>query len=114
MVDDPADYRWSSYRSNALGQSQPIVTPHSIYLALASNAKERQATYRALFRAHLDQAALDDIRLSLNQSQPLGDCRFPDTMTRMLGERWQPKPRGRPPAPAGRNDDSSDQTELPL
>jgi putative transposase len=114
IVDDPADYRWSSYRTNALGQSQPIVTPHALYLALARSAKERQAAYRALFRAHLDQAALDDIRLSLHQSQPLGDSRFHDTIARMLGERRQPKPRGRPPTAASQDGDGRDQTELPL
>ena len=32
------------------------------------NDKERQGAYRALFRAHLDRAAIDDIRLALTQN----------------------------------------------
>lgn len=29
MVGHPAEYLWSSYRANALGQHDPIVTPHA-------------------------------------------------------------------------------------
>ncbi len=76
MVDDPAHYRWSSYRANALGQTDSLLTPHSLYLAIGQTDKARQANYRALFRAHLDSAAIDDIRLALNQNQPLGNSRF--------------------------------------
>jgi hypothetical protein len=28
MVDDPAHYRWTSYRANGLGQFGAILTPH--------------------------------------------------------------------------------------
>ena len=28
MVAEPADYRWSSYRANGLGQHDPLVDPH--------------------------------------------------------------------------------------
>ena len=96
MVDDPAHYRWTSYRRNGLGQANPLVTPHPLYLALAGDDKERQAAYRCLFRAHLDQKAIDDIRLALNQSQPLGSSRFYAGIEGATGKRREPKPRGRP------------------
>ncbi len=114
MVDDPAGYRWSSHRACALGEPQPILTPHPLYLALGKSPTERQSAYRALFRAHIDPVALDDIRLSLNQSQPLGDRRFHDTIARMLGERRQPRPRGRPRSPISQDGTAGDQVELPL
>jgi putative transposase len=96
MVDDPAHYRWTSYRANALGQTDARLTPHALYLALGSNDKDRQTAYRALFRAHLDGAAIDDIRLALNQSQPLGNARFYAKIESMTGVRREAKPRGRP------------------
>ena len=96
MVDDPAHYRWTSYRSNGLGQPDARLTPHSLYLALGRSDHDRQATYRSLFRAHLDRAAIDDIRLALNQSQPLGNARFYAKIERMTGERREARPRGRP------------------
>ena len=54
MVDDPAHYRWTSYRANGLGRADALVSPHPLYLALAGTKAERLAAYRALFRAELD------------------------------------------------------------
>lgn len=68
MVDDPAHYRWTSYRHNALGQANPYLTPHPLYRAIGRDNTERQAAYRDLFRAQLDNNAIDDIRLALNQN----------------------------------------------
>jgi len=96
MVDDPGHYRWTSYRANGLGQPDARLSPHPLYRALGRDDKERQAAYRALFRAHLDRAAIDDIRLALNQSQPLGNARFYAKVEEMTGIRREAKPRGRP------------------
>ena len=71
MVDDPAHYRWTSYRTNALGQASALITAHALYRTLGATDKARQGAYRALFRSQLDKAAIDDIRLALNQNQPL-------------------------------------------
>jgi putative transposase len=100
MVDDPAHYRWSSYRSHALGQASSILTPHPLYLALAPQAAQRQVAYRGMFRAQLDEPAIDDIRRALNQNQPLGNARFLARIARSLGERREARPRGRPPSEA--------------
>jgi len=96
MVDDPAHYRWTSYRANALGQADARLTPHPLYMALGATDKDRQAVYRGLFRSHLDQAAIDDIRLALNQNQPLGNERFLARIERVTGMRRETRPRGRP------------------
>ena len=96
MVEDPAHYRFSSYRANGLGQADSRLTPHPLYLALGKSDKARQAAYRALFRPQLDKAAIDDIRLALNQNQPLGNNRFYAKIERMTGVRREARPRGRP------------------
>jgi putative transposase len=97
MVDDPAHYRWSSYRCNALGQPEPLVTPHAIYTAFGGDASTRGERYRALFRTQSDHDPIGDIRLALQQSQPLGNSRFADTIEQMTGQRREVRPRGRPP-----------------
>lgn len=51
LVRDPAEYRRSSYRANALGEADALVTPHAVYCALGRNPAERRAAYRAGFRA---------------------------------------------------------------
>jgi putative transposase len=96
MVDDPAHYRWTSYRANGLGIADNRISPHALYLALGRGDKQRQAAYRALFRTQLDRPAIEDIRLALNQSQPLGNERFYAKIEKMTGARREAKPRGRP------------------
>ena len=49
LARDPADYRWSSHRANALGEADPLLTPHALYFALGRGAAERCAAYRAGF-----------------------------------------------------------------
>lgn len=70
MVDDPAHYRWSSYRANGLGQDDPLLTQHDVYLALGQEDAARLIDYRGLFRSELDDEAIDDIRMALDQGQP--------------------------------------------
>jgi len=52
VVASPGQYRWSSFRANALGHDDPLITPHSHYCALGRSAAARQAAYRALFAIH--------------------------------------------------------------
>jgi putative transposase len=49
-----------------------------------------------LCRSQLDEAAIDDIRLALNQNQPLGNERFLARIEKMTGMRREARPRGRP------------------
>ena len=96
LVDDPAHYRWTSYRHNALGQANPYLTPHRLYRALGRDGAARQAAYRDLFRTQLDGKAIDDIRLALNQNQPLGNSRIYGRIEALIGQRREVRPRGRP------------------
>jgi putative transposase len=96
MVEDPAHYRWTSYRANALGQPDARLTPHPLYRALGRDAKEQQSAYRTLFRTHLDRVAIDDIRLAVTQSQPVGNALFLAKIEHMTGIGREVKPRGRP------------------
>jgi putative transposase len=96
MVQDPSHYRWSGYRHNGLGQNDERIAPHPLYLALGPDAPTRQTAYRALFRSQLDDDAIADIRLTLNQSQPLGSDRFADRISAATGIRRAQKRRGWP------------------
>lgn len=66
MAVHPADYPWSSYRANAQGEANSLITPHSVYQALGTDETQRQAAYRELFRYQLDQGLVDEIRVSTN------------------------------------------------
>ena len=45
----PADYPWSSYACNALGEDTGLLTPHRPYLLLGDNPESRRSRYRQLF-----------------------------------------------------------------
>ena len=50
IVAQAADYRWSSFRANALGYTDPIVTPHPLYYALGRSPETRRAAYARFVR----------------------------------------------------------------
>jgi putative transposase len=96
IVRDPADYPWSSYRAHALGKPADIVSPHALYCALGRDGPERQRAYRKLFDQDPDRTDVEDIRLAVTQSRPVGDIRFHDAVEEVAGEREEPRRRGRP------------------
>ncbi len=96
MVEHPAEYRWSSYRANAQGESGEILSPHSIYLHLGTTNKERQTAYREMFRFQLEPGIIDNIRKATNGNFALGNDRFQDEIAQVLGRRVKPGVAGRP------------------
>ena len=79
-----------------LWQANALVSPHPLYLALSANDNSRQEGYRDLFRAALDDVPLADLRLALNQDQPIGNSRFYAEIEAMTGQRRALRKRGRP------------------
>ena len=112
MVTDPAQYRWSSYRHNGLGQADERITPHLLYLELDKEQDERLTAYRALFRSELDDEAIADIRLALSQGQPLGSDRFSEAMCAATGIRRSQKRPGRPAALPDQTSGTETQTDF--
>lgn len=96
MVSHPRDYRWSSYRANAEGRPDAVLTPHPDYLALGLRKSDRLASYRELFSAHLEPERIAEIRQATNGNYALGDDRFRDEVARMLNRRVTPGVSGRP------------------
>ena len=98
MATDPAQYRWSSYRASGLGQADPRLTAHPLYLALDAKTDFRCTAYRTLFRPELDEEAAADIRESMRLGMPLGNERFAEAICRQLGIRRNTGKRGHPPS----------------
>ena len=94
MVDHPASYPWSSYRYNALGSDDELVTPHRLYSRLGNSVEERQAAYRQLFRARVADKTLEAIRTATNKAWVLGDEHFKRKIESQLERRVAPKNRG--------------------
>jgi putative transposase len=87
MVRHPRDYRWSSYSGNAEGKNDPLLTPHEQFLRLGRSDPARRESYRALFKAHLDEPLVDQIRQATNGNHALGNARFQEEIEAALGPR---------------------------
>lgn len=96
MVKHPADYRWSSHRSNALGKDSPLITPHACYLALSHNAERRLQTYRGLFEERLHSRDIHRIRNATQFCMPLGNEQFKQHVEATLSRPMGFAKRGRP------------------
>ncbi len=97
VVRTPTQYKWSSYRANAQGRSDPLVTPHVIYEGLGRSAPARRTAYRARLRDRLTPAQLDEITAAWQTGTPLGARSFLDKVERKLKQKVGYAKRGRPP-----------------
>ena len=87
MVSGPGEYRWSSYRANALGHNNIFLTPHRCYLELGVSEKERQEAYSSLFRSRIDENAISLIRDGTQQGTVIGGSQFQEEIQIMLERR---------------------------
>ena len=96
MVSSPGAYRWSSYRANALGHSETLITPHPVYQELGKDEEQRLTRYRELFSDILDGKLVDTIRASTQTGTPLGNDKFKEEVEKTLGIKIGQTRRGRP------------------
>ncbi len=91
MLSDPVS---QSYRCNALGKEDVLVTPHALYRRLGQTPEERQLHYRQLFRAQLSNEQIDNLREATNKGWVLGSDRFKTKIAEMSARQVEPKLRG--------------------
>ena len=90
----PSAYAWSSYHCNALGRPDAVVTPHGEYHSLGKTGQERQAAYRQLFKQHVPEKTVTEIRQATNKAWVLGQTPFKQRMQKHLQRGVEPAPRG--------------------
>jgi putative transposase len=96
IVKHPGEYKWSSYQANGLGGKFDFIYPHPVYKRLGQTDAERMTAYRELFRYELQPDEIDKIRKSTNGNFALGNNRFQEEISEMLGRRVIPGKPGRP------------------
>jgi putative transposase len=96
MVSNPEKYRWSSYRFNGRGKENALITPHPLYLSLGKTQSEQLDVYRSLFKAHIDEEDINNIRATCQTGTPLGNDYFKDKIERKLKNKVGQARRGRP------------------
>jgi putative transposase len=70
------DYRWTSFRHNALHavEHDAFLTPHEEYAALGADPDSRRAAYRSLFDRELDAEEVSRIRAALPGRPSTGEA----------------------------------------
>jgi putative transposase len=75
LAGTPRDYRWSSYRCNAEGRFDPVVSQHFTYTSLDASPERRRAAYQELFAFALEQSVIDEIRKATRGGYRVGERR---------------------------------------
>jgi len=96
IVEHPGEYRWSSYGCNGQGETSALLNHHPVYLSSGRTGEERLASYRELFRHEMEPGIVDQIRRATNGNFSLGNPRFTEEITAVLGRRVIPGKAGRP------------------
>ncbi|MCF6258510.1 MAG: hypothetical protein L3K25_19820, partial [Gammaproteobacteria bacterium] len=91
----------SSYRYNAQGKDDRLVTEHSLYTGLRKTKDARLVAYKDLFRTHLDSDDLKSIRAAWQTGTPLGNDYFREKIERKLKTKVGQSRRGRLDGPLG-------------
>ncbi|HEU0187934.1 MAG TPA: transposase, partial [Gallionellaceae bacterium] len=69
-------------------------TPHLEYRRLGKTDEERQAAYRQLFKSHIPESSLNEIRDATNKAWVLGNDRFKQRIQKQLERRVEPNAKG--------------------
>lgn len=96
IVSTPAEYRWSSFRANALGVPSLFLKPHLAYLGLAQEEIARRRTYLELLTAGLTDEEVRVIRKAIGANAALGPDSFIREVEEATGRPATPLSRGRP------------------
>ena len=95
MVVAPADYPWSSFHTNALGNTSDLIHPHPAWNALGQDSATRQKNYLALFDQALDPEDVEAIRFGARKELPVGSSEFKARIENMLKIKLGTGKRGR-------------------
>ena len=94
MVEEPGQYRWTSYHHNALGKADSLIEPHLEYYNLGKTFEEQQSNYQLLFQIPLEPEKVREIQEATNKCRTLGDRQFKQSVAKQLGRPVEPCIKG--------------------
>lgn len=96
MVDDPAQYRWSSCPAKVGLQKQPWLALDPFYQRLGKSAAKRAEEYAAWLRETIPEAESKLIREATQRGQLTANGKFARELSEKIGRRLEPRGPGRP------------------
>jgi len=94
IVEDPREYKWSSYNTYAYGRKDSITDRHFIYEELSKDESERRRKYREFIMGMLKER--ESMRGEMNRRVVYGSDDFIDKLTVQYKIGAVIKPIGRP------------------
>jgi len=73
IVGSPDSYRWSSYRTHAFGERDPVISPHAVFDGLATRADQRQEVWRRMCAPPVQIEQLAALRKSIRDGIVIGE-----------------------------------------
>lgn len=101
LAAEPGDYRWSSFRHHALGEADPVVTPHAFLAALGEDAEIRRQIYRDLASRGLGASEIEAIRGLTKQGRAFGGAHFRSQVEAVVKRPMSYRRPGRQPNEVG-------------
>ena len=96
LVKSAGAYKWSSYKFNAQGKKNALITAHDKYTERAKTDKTRLDKYTTLSKAGLADEVNSDIQDAWQTGTPLGSDKFKKMVERRLKIKVGHAKRGRP------------------
>jgi putative transposase len=96
MTARAEDYQWSSVHTNLGLRTDPLVTPHPLFLSIHDDPAQRAALYRTWLREGISDDDVLALRTHLHQQRALGSPIFQAMVERTLGRPAKVRPQGRP------------------
>jgi putative transposase len=94
LVSRPSDYQWSSFAVNSGARSDPFLSPHVEFAALAVDSEKRHRAYLELVAEQMDEPLLRAIRDASNTGYPLASEEFKARALAPLGWKIAPAKPG--------------------
>jgi putative transposase len=94
VVEDPKDYRWSSYNTYAYGRKDELIDEHPIYKQLSKDQTERRKRYREFVRGMLRERKA--MKGDMDKRTIYGSKDFTDEVRDSYGIDEVVRPKGRP------------------
>lgn len=96
IVDDPGDYRWSSYRHKAGMQNLDWLDEDPSYMGLGNTNKEREKRFIESVKESIPKSEWDIIRQAVQRGQLTGSSSFIGEVEQKVGRRVEFRRQGRP------------------
>lgn len=96
IVDDPGDYKWSSYRHKIGLEDHDWLDLDPCYMRLGTTKKRCEEKYKEWMKEGIPEGELEIIREAVQRGQLTGSSRFIEEVLKRIGRRIEFRGQGRP------------------